>query len=587
MTSFRVTLGVLVAFIALVSLTPSSALQTAQTGQGPALASIGPLAFGPDGTLFAADNQGAAGFRARSRRAGQRRRGGREGPRRRRRKARGAARHRRARNRHHRSRRASAHAQRLRLGDARPGRGRRAGAVPRRRRGQDRQRVAAVAEVPEGRAAERAGRQRDGAAESATQVITDMAFADGRLWVAGLSNEEFASKLRAIPYPFATVDGGTSVEIYHGNHRAVETRSPVNAFVPYTLNNQQHLIAGYTCTPLVKFPIADLKPGEKVRGTTIAEFGAGNRVLDMIVYRKGGQEFLLTANNSRGVMKIPTKHVRHRHADHRAGGDRNRRRAVREGREHDGHRAARQARRPELDRDRAHGRRRDQPAGRSASVDDASGVLRVAAVASSLVIAAACGRSAGSVSDPAITLTTPAGRRRRVRRGRRACRDEALDALRDAELTAEQWSARPSRRGGRRRAGMLGTYSVAGGALRFTPLFPLDPGRQYRVRFDPARLPGAGGSSGPPSSPRVGLPAQHTTPSTVVARVYPTGDVVPENLLRMYIEFSAPMGRPSGIEYMKLLDDSGKEIPGRSCRSTTSSGAPTTRASRCSSIRAA
>jgi hypothetical protein len=32
----------------------------------------------------------------------------------------------------------------------------------------------------------------------------------------------------------------------------------------------------------------------------------GNRVLDMIVYRKGGQEFLLTANNSRGVMKIPT-----------------------------------------------------------------------------------------------------------------------------------------------------------------------------------------------------------------------------------------------------------------------------------------
>ena len=43
-----------------------------------------------------------------------------------------------------------------------------------------------------------------------------------------------------------------------------------------------------------------------MRGTTIAEFGAGNRVLDMIVYRKGGQEFLLTANNSRGVMKIPT-----------------------------------------------------------------------------------------------------------------------------------------------------------------------------------------------------------------------------------------------------------------------------------------
>ena len=39
---------------------------------------------------------------------------------------------------------------------------------------------------------------------------------------------------------------------------------------------------------------------------TIAEFGAGNRVLDMIVNSKGGQEYLLTTNNSRGVMKIPT-----------------------------------------------------------------------------------------------------------------------------------------------------------------------------------------------------------------------------------------------------------------------------------------
>jgi hypothetical protein len=145
-----------------------------------------------------------------------------------------------------------------------------------------------------------------GRGNARANVVTDMAFADGKLWVAGLSNEEFASKLRAIPYPFTKADGGTSVEIYHGNHRQLETRSPVNAFVPYTIDNKPYLLAGYTCTPLVKFQIGDLKPGEKVRGTTIAEFGAGNRVLDMIVYRKGGQEFLLTTNNSRGVMKIPT-----------------------------------------------------------------------------------------------------------------------------------------------------------------------------------------------------------------------------------------------------------------------------------------
>ena len=139
-----------------------------------------------------------------------------------------------------------------------------------------------------------------------TESITDMAFVDGKLVVAGLSNEEFASKLRAIPYPFAKVDNGASVEIYHGNHGQFETRSPVISFVPYQLDNQAHLIAGYTCTPLVKFPVASLTPGAKVMGTTIAELGNRNRPTDMVVYRKDSKDYLLIANTSRGVMRVPT-----------------------------------------------------------------------------------------------------------------------------------------------------------------------------------------------------------------------------------------------------------------------------------------
>jgi hypothetical protein len=141
---------------------------------------------------------------------------------------------------------------------------------------------------------------------SRTQSITDMAFVDGRLYVAGLSNEEFSSKLRSVNYPFTTVDNGTSVEIYHGNHGQFETRSPVYTFVPYKAKGETNLIAGYLCTPLVKFPVTGLRPGAKVLGTTIAELGNRNRPLDMIVYKKGGREFLLMSNNSRGVMKIPT-----------------------------------------------------------------------------------------------------------------------------------------------------------------------------------------------------------------------------------------------------------------------------------------
>jgi hypothetical protein len=133
-----------------------------------------------------------------------------------------------------------------------------------------------------------------------------MAYVNGKLIVAGLSNEEFASKLRTIAYPFSSVERGTSVEIYHGNHGALETRSPVYAFVPYTIGGTPHLIAGYLCTPLVKFPLSALTGTDKVVGTTIAELGAGNRPLDMVVYEKDGNEFILMSNTNRGVMKIPT-----------------------------------------------------------------------------------------------------------------------------------------------------------------------------------------------------------------------------------------------------------------------------------------
>jgi len=138
------------------------------------------------------------------------------------------------------------------------------------------------------------------------QSVTDLAYADGRVFVAGLSNEEFASKLWSVEYPFSTVDGGTSVEIFHGNHGSLETRSPVMAFIPFTINEEPHIVAGYTCTPLVKFPVSSLTPGQKIVGTTMAEFGAGNQPLDMIAYEKNGEQFLLMTNSRRGVMKIPT-----------------------------------------------------------------------------------------------------------------------------------------------------------------------------------------------------------------------------------------------------------------------------------------
>lgn len=147
---------------------------------------------------------------------------------------------------------------------------------------------------------------KDGRGQSKrNESITDLAFVDGQVIVAGLSNEEFASTLRSIPFPFKSAVNSTSVEIFHGAHGRYETNAPVRTFTSYQIASKPHILAAYTCTPLVRIPLSDLKPGSKVMGTTIAELGNRNRPLDMIVYQKGGADFILMNNSSRGVMKMP------------------------------------------------------------------------------------------------------------------------------------------------------------------------------------------------------------------------------------------------------------------------------------------
>lgn len=165
--------------------------------------------------------------------------------------------------------------------------------------------VAALPDAPADKTVGEGNRQSNPRRES----ITDLAFVDGRVLIAGLANEEFASALRAVPFPFQTVENGTAVEMYHGAHGRFETRSPVRTFAPFKIGKEDYILAAYTCTPLVQFPVSALKPGAKLMGKTIAELGNRNRPLDMIVYERDGKRYLLMANSSRGVMKITTDNI--------------------------------------------------------------------------------------------------------------------------------------------------------------------------------------------------------------------------------------------------------------------------------------
>jgi hypothetical protein len=104
-----------------------------------------------------------------------------------------------------------------------------------------------------------------------------------------------------------------------------------------------------------------------------------------------------------------------------------------------------------------------------------------------------------------------------------------------------------------------GHYTVTAAGLAFTPLFPFDPGRAYLVRFDPSRLPQP--RQHPVTSQIVRLPALASNPTTRVTMVYPSGPILPENTLRLYIEFSAPMGTSGALDHVRLLTARGEEVP--------------------------
>jgi len=134
--------------------------------------------------------------------------------------------------------------------------------------------------------------------------ITALAFADNRLFVAGLSNEEFSSTLRALPYPFTDDLDAASIEIYHGAHGRFETNAPIRTFIPYALDQKPHLLAAFTCTPLVTIPLDQMGHGKHLKGKTVAELGSNNSPIDILAYQKDGKPYILLSNTNRTLMKI-------------------------------------------------------------------------------------------------------------------------------------------------------------------------------------------------------------------------------------------------------------------------------------------
>ena len=205
--------------------------------------------------------------------------------------------------------------------------------------------------------------------------------------------------------------------------------------------------------------------------------------------------------------------------------------------------------------------------GRAAASECARRLFRFCGLAVLSPLVAACAGSASSSAPPQIQLNSQTNTVDVA--GLPAASVAALsNTLSTGGWTDGDWQALlrvsvKSAGGAGATPAVAGSYSIAGDVVRFTPMFPFDEGRQYDVVLDASRLP-AVRDDAPWRQQKiaavVGRPAVARSPSTVVTHLYPSGDTVPANQLRMYLHFSAPMDWRSGYDYVTLLDDRGQEV---------------------------
>ncbi len=142
-----------------------------------------------------------------------------------------------------------------------------------------------------------------------SMTLVDLKFHNGDVFVAGVSNQEFSSTLRRIPYPFTGAASETQLEIYHVAHGIYETRAPIRAMQFANIEGEDTLVAAYACSPLVTIPVSELKHGAKVRGKTIGDMGNGQPI-SMVAYRDGEEDKLFVTNVARGPMIVPLSGIR-------------------------------------------------------------------------------------------------------------------------------------------------------------------------------------------------------------------------------------------------------------------------------------
>jgi hypothetical protein len=96
---------------------------------------------------------------------------------------------------------------------------------------------------------------------------------------------------------------------------------------------------------------------------------------------------------------------------------------------------------------------------------------------------------------------------------------------------------------------ILGNYEIVDGSTVFTPVIPLTASSNYEVYYKNKLLA------------TVHVPAPDPANAAYVVNLFPAVDTVPMNLLKIYVQFSAPMQQGESLRHIHLLNEQNDTVP--------------------------
>jgi hypothetical protein len=139
--------------------------------------------------------------------------------------------------------------------------------------------------------------------------VTDIAWAGGRIVASTQATDKFtASRVFTID-PKAKDATQISTKTFHVGHNKWETSAPLRVLTPFYENGKTSVVGSFTCTPVVRYDLDDVKNDQQVVGNSVVELGTGNTPRSMFAYERDGKQYLLVSvgrNNKKPAFGFPS-----------------------------------------------------------------------------------------------------------------------------------------------------------------------------------------------------------------------------------------------------------------------------------------